>query len=258
MDASGSDSFCFYQAIVSPHADDWLQAACDVAGGSAGDAGAEHGPAAFSRDRLEQQVAVLREWADHAGLLFDANLLPKRLRGGREHHLVDPQAESDRIVKVTIGPEFGFCAACLPRSQYRDVCHWFTTVEALPLQYFRRLLLLNELFPRCHTRLAGFVWSGSRLHALTAQLIAQGRPASLLEISVWLQGLGYRFISAWTWFHPESGVALFDVLEKNVMLCGGGEIVPFDVIPIRCEGTFLEMMHNAARKMAGTTSTSSV
>ena len=252
MDASGSDSLCFYQALVAPDADDWLQAACDVASGAAGDAGAEHGSAAFSSDRLEQQVAGLREWADRAGLLFDANLLPKRLRGGREHHLVDPQTESDRLVKVTIGPEFGFYAACLPQSQYRDVCHWFTTVEALPLQYFRRLLLLNELFPRCHTRLAGFVWSGSRLHALTAQLIAQGRPASLHEISVWLQGLGYHFISAWTWFHPESGVALFDVLEKNVMRCDDGEIVPFDVIPIRCEGTFLEMMHSAARRMAGT------
>jgi len=250
MDASGSDQFCFYQAIAAPAADDWLQAACDVARGVAGDVGTEHGTAAFSSERLEQQVTALREWAERSGLLIEPNLIPLRLRGGREHHLIDPQAASDRIVKVTIGPEFGFYAACLPQSQYRDVCHWFTTVEATPLQYFHRLLLLNELFPRCHTRLAGFVWSGSRLHALTAQLIAQGRPASLHEITVWLQGLGYHFISAWTWFHPESGVALFDVLEKNVMCCDDGEIVPFDVIPIRCEGIFLEMMHNAARRLA--------
>jgi hypothetical protein len=47
-------------------------------------------------------------------------------------------------------------------------------------------------------------------------------------------------------------VALFDVLEKNVMRCDDGEIVPFDVIPIRCEGTILEMMHSAVRRMAGT------
>lgn len=254
MDASGSDSFRFYQAIVAPEAEDWLQAACDVAGGIAGDAGEEHGAASFSSDRLEQQVAVLREWADRAGLLFDANLLSKRLRGGREHHLVDPQTESDRLVKVTIGPEFGFYAACLPKSQYRDVCHWFTTVEALPSQYFRRLLLLNELFPRCHTRLTGFVWSG-RLHALTAQLIAQGRPAALQEITAWLQGRGFQFISAWTWFHPESGVALFDVLEKNVMRCDDGEMVPFDVIPVRCEGGFLQMMHDAVCRMAVTSPT---
>jgi hypothetical protein len=31
MDASGSDSLCFYQALVAPDADDWLQAACHVA-----------------------------------------------------------------------------------------------------------------------------------------------------------------------------------------------------------------------------------
>jgi hypothetical protein len=184
--------------------------------------------------------------------LIPAADLPPLVKGGREHSLVQTRDYLSRIVKVTIGPEFGFYAACLPQSQYRDVCHWFTTVEALPSQYFRRLLLLNGLFPRCHTRLAGFVWSGTRLHAVTAQLIAQGRPASLHEITSWLQGLGYHFISAWTWFHPESGVALFDVLEKNVMRCDDGEIVPFDVIPIRCEGIFLEMMHNAARRLAET------
>ena len=252
MDASGSNQRCFYQAVVAPRAYDWLQAACDVAGSVAGDAGAEHGAVAVSGERLEQQVAALREWADHSGLLIEPTQIPPRFQGGREHHLIDPQSASDRIVKITIGPEFGFYATCLPRSQYRDVCNWFTTIEATPQQYFQRLLLLNELYPRCHTRLAGFVWSGRRLHAVTAQLIAQGRPASLNEISQWMHERGFRFISAWTWFNPQSGIALFDVFEKNVMLCGDGEIVPFDVILVRCEGVFLEMMHAAVARMAET------
>lgn len=183
-------------------------------------------------------------------MLISAENLPRIVKGGREHDLVQTRDYLDRIVKVTIGPEFGFYPACLPKSRYRDVCHWFTTVEGTPLQYLRRLLLLNELFPRCHTRLAGFILTKDRLHAVTAQIIAQGRPASLAEISTWMLENGFRFISAWTWFRPDDGVALFDVLEKNVMHCVDGEIVPFDVIPIRCEGEFLEMMHAALQRMS--------
>lgn len=118
MDASGSNQRCFYQAVVAPRAYDWLQAACDVAGSVAGDAGAEHGAVAVSGERLEQQVNALREWADHSGLLIEPTQIPPRFQGGREHHLIDPQSASDRIVKITIGPEFGFYATCLPRSQY--------------------------------------------------------------------------------------------------------------------------------------------
>jgi len=213
-----------------------------------GDGGEEHGTA-FDSNELGRQVAALHAWAVQAGLIISADDLPHIIKGGREHSLVPMRDYLGRIVKITIGPEFGFRPACIPRSQYRDVCHWFTTIEATPLEYFCRLLLLNEQFPRCHTRLAGFVWSGSRLHAVTAQMIAQGRPAGVLETCSWLTGLGYRFISSSTWFHPESGVALFDVLDKNVMLCDDGEMVPFDVIPIRCEGVFLRMMHDAVRRM---------
>ncbi len=238
-----------YSGFVAADADDWLRSAYDVARGASGDAGEKHGRETGSGDGLEQ-VIELEKWARRAGLLFEAASFPLRLRGGREHWLVNPLIESDRIVKVTIGPEFGFYPACLPKSRYRDVCHWFTTVEGMPLQYLRRLLLLNELFPRCHTRLAGFIVTKDRLHAVTAQLIAQGRPASLAEISTWMLENGFRFISAWTWFRPDDGVALFDVLEKNVMHCVDGEIVPFDVIPIRCEGESLEMMHAALQRMS--------
>jgi hypothetical protein len=190
-----------FQRLLESSGEDCLRAACDGLRRALGDGREEHG-AAFDPDELGRQIAGLHAWAAQAGLLIPAADLPPLVKGGREHSLVQTRDYLSRIVKVTIGPEFGFYAACLPQSQYRDVCHWFTTVEALPSQYFRRLLLLNGLFPRCHTRLAGFVWSGTRLHAVTAQLIAQGRPASLHEITSWLQGLGYHFISAWTWFHP--------------------------------------------------------
>jgi hypothetical protein len=64
----------------------------------------------------------------------------------------------------------------------------------------------------------------------------------------WLAAQGFVFISAWTWFRSANGVALYDAMEKNVMRCDDGEIVPFDVIPIRCEGTFLGMMLAAAKR----------
>ena len=110
----------------------------------------------------------------------------------------------------------------------------------------------NELFPRCDTRLVGFVSRGATLHAVTTQLIAQGRPAEdrYGELRDWFTSQGFVFISAWTWFRPSDGVALFDAMSKNVMRCDDGETVPFDVIPIRCEGMFLEMMHAAIERMA--------
>ena len=39
-------------------------------------------------------------------------------------------------------------------------------------------------------------------------------------------------------------------MSKNVMECDDGEVVPFDVIPLRCEGQFLGMMHAADARLA--------
>lgn len=243
----------FYRELTGQQAADWLRAAQDVAQRAESDAGEQHGPPADFRHRLERQTLALKSWAAENGLVIGQSSLPGFFRGGREHHLADPLAEASRLVKITIGPEFGFYPQCFPNAVYRDVSHWFATTEATPLEYFRRLLLLNELFPRCHTRLLGFVLHGGVLNALTAQLIARGQPASDAhgEIRNWLGALGFRFICAWTWFRPADGIALFDVLEKNVMRCDDGEIVPFDVIPIRCEGQFLEMMNQAAARVGG-------
>ena len=57
-------------------------------------------------------------------------------------------------------------------------------------------------------------------------------------------------MSAWTWFRPTDQIALFDVIEKNVMECGDPDLVPFDVIPLRCEGLFLEMMLAAVERLS--------
>jgi hypothetical protein len=240
-----------YQRLVEGGSSDFLRAAYDVTRSIACDAGEEHG-AAFDESELGRQVEALRSWARKENLLIKPEDLPPQNKGGREHYLTEPLVPSDRLIKVTIGPEFGFYPCCLPKARYRDVCHWFSTMEALPLQYLRRMLLLNELFPRCDTRLVGFVSRGTTLHAVTTQLIAQGRPAEDRhgELRGWFTSQGFVFISAWTWFRPSDGVALFDAMSKNVMRCDDGETVPFDVIPIRCEGTFLEMMHAAAERMA--------
>jgi hypothetical protein len=45
------------------------------------------------------------------------------IKGGREHSLVQRRDYLDGIIKVTIGPEFGFYPCCFPRVMYRDVCH---------------------------------------------------------------------------------------------------------------------------------------
>lgn len=182
---------------------------------------------------------------------MDGVILEPRIKGGREHFLVQSRTLLLGVIKVTIGPGFGYYPCCFPSQQWRDVCHWFSTRKATPLEYFERLLLLNEIFPRCDTQLLGFMDRGESLHAVTAQLIARGRPAEIGESVAWLIGEGYSFISSATWFRAADGVALFDVMGKNVMLCDDGAMVPFDVIPIRCKDNFLEMMRAAEIRIKG-------
>ena len=217
---------------------------------ASGDAGAQHGSPAHQSVALIQETVALRTWAADNNLLIREENLPTLHKGGREHHTLDPQTAGGWIYKITIGPEFGYIPVCHPKRQFRDVCHWFSTETGLPSQYFQRLLLLNELFPRCETQLAGFVSRGESLHAITAQRIAWGQPADANRISSWLLSHGFLFMSAWTWFRPTDQIALFDVMEKNVMECGDPDLVPFDVIPLRCEGLFLEMMLAAVERLS--------
>ena len=229
----------------------YLRACRDVSSGVEGDAGEKHGASAGSSDDLGRQVEALRVWAVANGRVIAYASLPLLNKGGREHYIVDPVETCGHIFKVTIGPEFGYYPCCFPNQQWRDVCNWFSTRKATPLEYFERLLLLNELFPRGDTQLLGFTDRHESLHAVTAQLIARGRPAAIGEMVAWLTGEGFTFISLATWFRAADGVALFDVLDKNVMLCDDGAMVPFDVIPIRCEGDFLTMMRAAEARMKG-------
>lgn len=210
----------------------------------------QHGTSDGTSDRLEQEVALLKEWAVQNDALLPESAVEPRVKGGREHALIKSSAYPERVLKITIGPEFGYIPVCHPKRQFRDVCHWFSTETGLPSQYFQRLRLLNELFPRCETQLAGFVSRRESLHAITAQRIAWGQPADANRISSWLLSQGFIFISAWTWFRPTDQIALFDVMEKNVMECGDPDLVPFDVIPLRCEGLFLEMMLAAVERLS--------
>jgi hypothetical protein len=145
----------------------------------------KHGTPLGSCDGLERQLALLRKWAGKRGLLLGPKLFEWRIKGGREHYLIQTREVLQRVIKVTIGPEFGFYPCCFPRQQFRDVCNWFSTRVATPLEYLERLIVLNELYPRCETQLLGLVDRVESLHAVTAQLIARGRPASTNEIARW-------------------------------------------------------------------------
>jgi hypothetical protein len=133
---------------------------------------AQHGTSDGNRQRLEQEVALLLEWAHQNAALLPESAVEPRVKGGREHTLVKCPSYQERLLKITIGPEFGYIPVCFPKRQFRDVCHWFSTDTGLPSQYFQRLCLLNERFPRCDTQLAGFVSRDASLHAITAQRIA--------------------------------------------------------------------------------------
>ncbi len=127
-------------------------------------------------------------------------ILEPCIKGGREHLVVQSRILLQRLAKITIGPGFSYYPCCFPNQQWRDVCNRFSTRKATALEYFERLLLLNELFPRGDTQLLGFTDRDESLHAVRAQLIARGRPAAIGEMVVWLTGEGSCFATTARWF----------------------------------------------------------
>ena len=229
----------------------WLRACYDVLRRTVEDDRTQYGTSVGASYELARNLGEVLQWATHVGIVLSSDAIEPFVAGGREHDLIRTRAILNRVIKITIGPNFGFYPCCFPKQQFRDVANWFSTREGTLKEYCERLLLLNALFPRCDTQLLGFVNRPQKLHAITAQWIAQGRPAQNAEIRAWLLSEGFVFIAAWTWFRPSDGVALFDVMEKNVMLCTDGVIVPFDVIPIQCDGQMLEMMEAAVARLNG-------
>jgi len=161
--------------------------------------------------------------------------------GGKEHDLFPAVETGRRIYKTTKGSGFGWHPICEPL--VGTPSDEFQLRLGEPLQYFRRLLLMNELFPALN-RLDGFTHIQERFQIVTSQPFLKGRNATPTEISKYLKQHGFSHVCDTTWFRTADNLAIFDAGEPNILV-SHGKIVPIDVIPLRISGYFLRRMREA-------------
>lgn len=170
-------------------------------------------------------------WAQEFGCYYQG-LQPLR-EGGREHDLWHDAATSTWL-KFTKPSAAGYMVAFdsgLPALE-----------PALPLEYFERLLLHNEVFEDT----VCFVGIGGDLHRpriITRQEDIVGEPANEAEIGEMMErelgfwrlearfALGYADSMAFA----RPGVAVFDLRPANVVRTPDGLIVPIDTIPVKLD-----------------------
>lgn len=224
----------------------FLNAAADVLAGSS-DAGADE-PWTPERFRVarDRQVRLLESWADRDGLWIELRQLGQIEPGGKEHDLFPEVEEGRRIFKVTKGGGFGWhpiCERLVGRSSDE-----FQLRLGTPLQYFRRLLLVNELFPALN-QLDGFVHVQNRFEIVASQPFLKGRNATLAEIARYLERQGFAHVCNSAWFRAADNLAIFDAGEPNILV-SEGHMVPIDIIPLRVSGHFLHRLVSACKNLA--------
>jgi hypothetical protein len=179
----------------------------------------------------DENFRRLVRWAKEGGCHFEG-LQPLK-EGGREHDLTyDPAT----------GTWLKFTKPCLAGYMVSFDSGVPAMEPALPMEYFERLLLHNEVFADT----VAFVGIGGELHRpriITRQADIAGDGASVGEIVDLMTGalgftalppslsLGYADSLAFA----REDVAVFDLRPANVVRTAGGLIVPIDTIPVRLD-----------------------
>ncbi len=193
---------------------------------------------------LASQKARLEEWAAGLGLLLDQDDLPSRaVRGGQEHEIFHDQA-SDRYFKLTRNGVFGLSPGIeLALVSSGNDARRFHLWEASPVEYLERIHLQNRLIPHLN-RLEGIIVQDPEDLSI---VISQPRfdivPATVDEIDAWFANLGFQKITEAAYYRRTDNLGVFDAHEKN-LLRAGEDLIPFDVIPCRPAGGFLEFIND--------------
>jgi len=199
---------------------------------------------ALGAPTLSGQAAGLRAWAQRLGLVLNLdNLPPTIVRGGQEHNLYHDEA-TDRYIKVTRHGVFGLSPgielALVSSSQDARRFHLW---EASPLEYLERLHLQNQLVPALN-RLEGVMnLPDGGIAIVTSQPRFDIVAVTTAEIDAWFAGQGFEKITAAAYYRADDNLGVFDAHDKNVIRAGD-LLVPFDVIPCRPDGGFLDFIRD--------------
>lgn len=175
------------------------------------------------------------------GLLLNQCDLPSKIiRGGQEHDIYHHEA-SDRYFKVTRDGIFGLAPGMDLALVSSDMdARRFQLWEATPIEYLERLLLQNELVPGLN-RLEGVIDQGDDLAIVTSQPRFDIVPVTLAEIDAWFSAQGFQKITPCGYYRAADNLGVFDAHAKNLVRFED-TLIPFDVIPCRPAGGFLQFI----------------
>lgn len=232
-------------ASPDPAADQRGEAACDRIGSALAyvRGGLPANGRTLKTPTLASQKARLEAWARDLGLLLNpADLPSKALKGGQEHELWHNEA-TDRYWKLTRGGIFGLqpgieLALVSSDQDARNFHLW----EATPIEYLERLALHNLLAPGLN-ELEGIIVQEDDLSIVTSQPRFDLVPVTEAEIDAWFAALDFSKVTHSAYYRADDNLGVFDAHDKNLVRAGD-TLIPFDIIPCRPSGGFLQFIHD--------------
>ncbi len=112
--------------------------------------------------------------------------------------------------------------------------------EATPMEYLVRLLLQNELVPGLN-RLEGIINQGDDMAIVSSQPRFELEQVSQTEIDEWFAAMDFEKITRCGYYRVADNLGVFDAHTKNLVRFEG-TLIPFDVIPCRPGGGFLQFI----------------
>jgi hypothetical protein len=190
---------------------------------------------------LARQTEGLAQWARNLGFLLNpADLPAKALHGGQEHEIWIDEG-SDRIWKMTRGSVFGMQPGIdLALVSSAEDARRFHLWEATPIEYLERLILHNLLVPGIN-RWEGVIVQQDDISIVTSQPRFEIVRVTTAEIDAWFATLGFEKVTDSAYYRESDNLGVFDAHDKNLVRAED-TLIPFDVIPCRPSGGFLEFI----------------
>ncbi|MFU8892278.1 MAG: NAD-dependent DNA ligase LigA [Luteolibacter sp.] len=175
------------------------------------DAGGSDGTNVSQRIRQEAESVV--SWAREYGRIIDSRRLERIAArypqlGGQSEHNVFYIPTKQRVVKITIAPNFG--------------------AQGTALQYLRNLTAANLLFGDDMV-LHGVLETRRGPAFVISQPYVPGVPPTLLEIESWFLSNGYHSVGYNRWKNETTGAEIADAHIGNLIKTDDGELIPIDL-----------------------------
>jgi hypothetical protein len=157
------------------------------------------------------------------------------LRAGGEEHRIATPGDRSRYWKATHPGRCGFTVICGEETGGEP-----ELTNALPLEYFERLLLQNNIFSD-DVRLEGIALENRKLVLVTSQRAILGSDVTAEEMTAFMQkvwfaplhGLSLGRPGSLAFYRDLDEIAAFDAHPGNFVKDDNGVVLPIDLVLVR-------------------------